>query len=78
MPIFNITVHNEDFSTSEEFDCPSNEDALKHGLKSAIAIASDQVSAGKPFFGAEVSLEQGNELLLRYVVAIGASRLKNQ
>ena len=78
MPAFQITVHNEDFTASEECDCASNEDALKQGLKSAIAIASEQVSSGKPFFGAEVKLEQGNKELIRYVVAVGASRLKDR
>lgn len=48
------------FTSSEELDCASNVDALKQGIKSAIAIASDEVSSGKPFFGAEVKLEQGN------------------
>lgn len=78
MPTFHITVYNEDFSASEDYDCASNVDALKQGIKSAIDIASDEVSSGKPFFGAEVMLEEGNTQLIRYVVAVGASLLKNQ
>lgn len=77
MPKFQITVHNEDFTSSDELDCQSNEDALKEGIKSAISIASDQVSAGKPFFGAVITLEEGKKELLRYVVSVGASRLKD-
>ena len=76
VPTFHITVHNEDFTSCDDYDCAGNEDALKQGLKAAIAIASDQVSSGKPFFGAELTLEQGNKQLIRYVVAIGASPLK--
>ncbi|NUQ18317.1 MAG: hypothetical protein HOP95_07675 [Sphingomonas sp.] len=78
MPTFHITVHNEDFTSSDDYECACNEEALKQGIKSAIAIASDQVSSGKPFFGAEMTLEQGNKQLIRYIVAIGASPLKAQ
>ena len=66
------------FTSLEELDCASNVDALKQGIKSAIAIASDEVSSGKPFFGAEVKREQGNKELIRYVVAVGASRIKDR
>jgi hypothetical protein len=66
------------FTSSEELDCTSNVDALKEGIKSAIAIASDQLSSGKAFFGAEVKREQGNKELIRYAVAVGASRIKDR
>lgn len=69
-------MHNEDFTSSDDYDCESNVDALKQGIKSAIAIAGDQVSSGKPFFGAELTLEEGNKQLIRYIVAVGASPLK--
>ena len=76
MPTFHITVRNEDFTSSDDYDCGSNEDALKYGIKSAMAIASEQVASGKPFFGAEVVLEQGNKQLIRYIVAVGGAPLK--
>jgi hypothetical protein len=76
MPRFQITVHNEDFTSSEEQECATPDEALKQALTSAIAIASEHVASGKPFFGAEVRLEDGNKEVVRYVVAIGASRLK--
>ena len=56
-------------------ECATPESALKEAIKAAIAIATDPVSSGKPFFGAEVTLEHGNRELLRYVVALGANRL---
>ena len=76
MPTFQITIHNEDFTASEEQDCPSPDEALKQAIKAAIDIATDHVASGKPFFGAEVLLEEGNRKLARYVVAVGASSLK--
>lgn len=76
MPTFQITIHNEDFTASEEQDCAGPDQALKEGIKAAIAIATDHVASGKPFFGAEVVLEEGNKKLARYVVAVGASSLK--
>ena len=45
-------------------------------LKSALDIAAEQVSAGKPFFGAEVALARGDERLSRMVVSVGAAPLK--
>jgi hypothetical protein len=76
MPTYQITVHNEDFTASEEQDCAGPDQALKEAIKSAIAIATDHVANGKPFFGAEVMLEEGDKKIARYVVGIGASRLK--
>jgi hypothetical protein len=46
-------------------------------MKSAITIAADHVSHGSPFFGAEVTLSQGNKKLGRYVVSVGATPLKD-
>lgn len=66
------------FASSEELDCASNVDVLKQGIKSAIAIDSDQLSSGKAFFGAEVKREQGNKELIRYIVAVGAFRIKDR
>lgn len=76
VPTFQITIHNEDFTSSDAYDAESQEAALKHAIRSAISIASDEVSSGKPFFGAEVTLEKGEEELIRYVIAVGGSPLK--
>jgi hypothetical protein len=77
MPTFQITVHNEDFTSSDEHECVDKPEALKQGIKAPIAIVTDQVSSGKPFFGAEILLEEGNKKIARYVVAVGASPLKS-
>mgnify|MGYP006150533467 CR=1 FL=1 len=42
-----------------------------------VTIAADQVSHGNPFFGAEVRLEDGDKLVGRYVVSVGATPLKD-
>ena len=76
MPKFQITVHNEDFTSCDDHDCATSDEALKEAIKSAILIATDHVASGQPFFGAEVSVAEGNKQLVRYVVAVGASRLK--
>ena len=76
MATFTVTVHNEDFTSSDEHNCPDEETALKQAIKAAISIATDHVAAGKPFFGAEVRLEHSNKTIARYVVAVGASPLK--
>jgi hypothetical protein len=52
--------------------------AWQKAIGTAIAIAGDQVSHGNPFFGAEVTLEEGNRRIGRYVVAVGATPLNNQ
>jgi hypothetical protein len=76
MPKFTITVVNEEFSSSDTRDCMDFESARKLAVSSALAIGAEQVSAGKPFFGAEVSLHQGKTLISRFVVCSGASPLK--
>jgi len=49
----------------------------KSAIASAITIAGDQVSHGNPFFGAEVTITQGDEKVGRYVVSVGATPLKD-
>ena len=48
----------------------------KQGIKAALAMGTDEVNAGKPFFGAEITIEDGAEMLSRFVVSVGASPLK--
>lgn len=76
MPTFNVTVINEDFTASDEHECQSQEVALKQAIKAAITIATDHVAAGKPYFAAEVLIEEDSKRIARYVIGVGASRLK--
>ena len=76
MPTFRIIVINAEFSASEDRDLPSVEDARKQGIKAALAMGADEVHSGKPFFGAEVRVENDGETVSRSVVSIGASPLQ--
>ena len=76
MPKYRITVVNEHFSSSEDHEAPDVVKAWQTAIGSAVAIAADQVSHGNPFFGAEVTLDEGNKRIGRYVVSVGATPLK--
>jgi hypothetical protein len=78
VPTYRITVVNEHFSQSGEEEARTVVDAWQKAIGTAIAIAADQVSHGNPFFGAEVTLEEGNRRIGRYVVAVGATPLNDQ
>jgi hypothetical protein len=77
MPTYTVTIVNEHFSHSGDEEAQDVTKAWQRALSSAIAIASDQVSHGNPFFGAEVTLEEGNKRIGRYVVSVGATPLKD-
>ncbi len=76
MPTYRVTVVNEHFSQSGEQEAADVTKAWQGAIASAIAIGQDQVSHGNPFFGAEVTLEEGNKQIGRYVVSVGATPLK--
>ena len=77
MPTYRISVVNEHFSSSEDHEAPDVVTAWQAAIGSAVAIAADQVSHGNPFFGAEVTLQQGSKRIGRYVVSVGATPLKD-
>ena len=76
MPTFRTSIVNEHFSASEDHECPDQVAAWSMAIRTALMIAADQVSHGNPFFGAEVTLEQGKERIGRYVISVGAAPLK--
>ena len=43
----------------------------------ARSIGSDEVSKGKQYFVAEVKIEEGDELVGRFVASVGASPIEN-
>jgi hypothetical protein len=77
MPTFRISIVNEHFTQEGKQEARDVVEAWQKAIASAITIAADQVSHGSPFFGAEVRVEQGEELLGRYVVSVGATPLKD-
>lgn len=78
MPTYRIRIVNEHFSQAAEQEAADVVDAWRKAIGSAIAIAADQVSHGNPFFGAEITLEDGDQRIGRYVVAVGATPLNDQ
>lgn len=76
MPTFLIRVTNTDYDDSSEIDRPSAAEARAEGLKGALQMGVEEVCRGSPFFGAEVCIESGDEVLERLVVAVGVSPLR--
>ncbi len=74
---YKITVINEEFSSSTEFECRDDLAARKHAIDSALAIGAEQIAAGKPYFGAHITISEGDTNLLQLVVSAGASPLKS-
>ena len=75
MATFTISVINEDFSTSNDHETHSADDAKEQALKAALQIGTDEVLAGKQFFAAEVKVETADQTVGRFVVSVGASPL---
>ena len=76
MPKFRIRVTNTNYDDSNEIDRRSADEARAEALKSALQIGVEEVCKGTPFFGAEVRIESGKEVVERLVVAIGVSPLR--
>lgn len=74
---YRISVVNEHFRASNEHECDEVTKAWQQAIRGAIEIAADQVSHGAPFFGAEVTLDEGKHRVGRYIVSVGASPLKD-
>ena len=76
MPTYRISVINHIFSSCNHHDAPTLDAANKQGLQSALAIGTEEIVNGTPFFGAEVRIEDGDKLVHRFVVSIGTSPLQ--
>ena len=76
MPTFHIRIINSDFQAEEHPDCPDIEAAKKHALKGALEIGSEHVLRGDQIFGAEVRIDQEQQIVARFLVALGSSPLQ--
>lgn len=74
VPTFQITITNSEFDTQIEQDFDDFDQAKKHSLKGVLDVASEQLVAGAPFFGAEVAVTDGSSSE-RFLVALGVSPL---
>lgn len=77
MPTFLITVVNETYASRNQHEAATASDAYQQAIKGALDIGVDEVTKGKPFFGAEVTVENGDSLVGRFVVSVGASPLQS-
>lgn len=77
MQTYKITIVNEHFSQAGEQESSNDLEAWQTAVRSAITIAADQVSHGNPFFGAEVTIQEGKRQVGRYIVSVGATPLKD-
>ncbi|WP_118858347.1 hypothetical protein [Sphingomonas mesophila] len=76
MQTYRVTIVNEHFAQTGEQKAADDIEAWQAAIRSAITIAADQVSHGSPFFGAEVTVEEGDRHVGRYIVSVGSSPLK--
>lgn len=76
MTKFGLRIVNEHFDQSAEMDAPDVMRAWQKAIASTVTIAADTVSHGAPFFGAEVTLTEGDRQIGRYIVSAGATPLK--
>jgi hypothetical protein len=76
MPLYHTSVINKDFSSSDEMEFTTLEDARAQAMKAALDIGSDEIVRGKSFFGAEITIRQDNMIVDRVMVSIGHTPLK--
>jgi hypothetical protein len=72
MPTFRISVTNNIFSASSRHDVRSLEAASKEGLRSALAIGSDELVEGGTEFRADVCVDGANAAR-RFTVALSVT-----
>jgi hypothetical protein len=76
MPASRIRIVNRDFESSCDANASSPEGVRAEAVRAALQIGTDEICGGKPFFGAEVIIEDGDQSVERLVIAIGASPLR--
>ena len=77
MPNFHITVLNNSFCSTNNHECADVDAACRAAIHGALEIGVDQIGEGKPFFGAEITVEDGSRRVGHFVVAVGVSVLKH-
>ena len=75
MPTFRICVLNDDFCATDDHACANSDAARRTALQGALDIGVGQLMDGKAFFGAEVTVDQGEERVGHFAIAIGTSSL---
>lgn len=75
-PRFRISVLNTHFYSSDEHEYADRKVARQHAMRGALAIGIDEIVGGKEFFVAEVTLDEDEQRIERFVVSVGAMPLK--
>ena len=76
MSTFSIEIVNSDFVASNSLEASNQEVAQSEALRGALQIGVEEVCKGGAFFGAEIRVRNGDEIVQRMMVAIGASTLQ--
>ena len=76
MPKFTVQIVNRDFRANSEVDAPDIDSAHSEAIRGAMMIGTEEVCAGKPFFGAEILVEGHAGDAQRFMIAIGATPLQ--
>lgn len=76
MPTFEISIVNESFSSSNDHEEHSLDEATTKALTGALQIGAGEVISGKNLFAAEVRVSTANEVVRRFVVSVSASPLQ--
>ena len=76
MPVFRVHITNNDYDNGTDIERDTREEVRNEAILSALQIGADEVTAGTPFFGAEVRIESEGEIIERMVVAVGVSPLR--
>lgn len=76
MTTFTVHIMNTHFAASSEVEASNLQVVRSQALKGAIHMGQDEICKGSPFFGAEIRVECGEEVIDRMLVAIGASTLR--
>ena len=75
MPKYLVRVVNDEFRAENEEEHPDAAAAAEQAIRGALEVGVEQILLGKRFFGAEVTIADGNSRE-RFVVSMGASPIK--
>ena len=76
MPTYRIRITNSDFSVDDKLECDDVASVERLALKGALEIGVEQALSGEPVFGSEVKIEEGEQVVARYLVTIATTQLK--
>lgn len=77
VPTYRVRIVGADFDAEDEgTDYPDAESAKRQAVKAAIAVAADEASRGMCGAVLEARIEDGSDVLARYIVAVSVEPLE--